>query len=182
MPRHIGVGADPHAGRTIAPKHAILLKHGHSRMLALSPARRAPPHVKGARRVQRGGRFLMCSACAMPKKSAAFSRASVRVGGSFIRPMQTAQTTSRQYSPQAMPCYIKLPCCRSRITASLLRYPKPYPGYPKPYPAEGASLSGRAFPATRKNRSSENSDDLFSIVSAPTYFPGPLPAKYLRRK
>ena len=34
----------------------------------------------------------------------------------------------------------------------------------------------------RKNRSSERSDDLFSFVSAPTYFPGPLPAKYLRRK
>ena len=129
-----------------------------------------------------GDAFSCAAHVPCQKKRAAFSRASVRVGGSFIRPMQTAQTTSRQYSPQAMPCYIKLPCCRSRITASLLRYPKPYPGYPKPYPAEGASLSGRAFPATRKNRSSENSDDLFSIVSAPTYFPGPLPAKYLRRK
>ena len=38
------------------------------------------------------------------------------------------------------------------------------------------------FLAYAKNRSSENSDDLFSLVSAPTYFPGPLPAKYLRRK
>ena len=71
--------------------------------------------------------------------------------------------------PQAMPCYIKLPCCRSRITASLLRYPKPYPGYPKRYPAGGgASLSGRAFPATRKNRSSEISNDLFSIRKTTT--------------
>ena len=76
--------------------------------------------------MQRGGRFLMCSACAMQKKSAAFSRASVRVGGSFIRPMRTAQTTSRQYSPQAMPCYIKLPCCRSRILHKL-HYLNPTP-------------------------------------------------------
>ena len=174
MPRHIGVGADPHAGRTTAPKHAILLKHGHSRMLAFSPARRARPHVKGARRVQRGGRFLMCSACAMPKKSAAFSRASVRVGGSFIRPMQTAQTTSRQYSPQAMPCYIKLPCCRSRITASLLRYPKPYPGYPKRYPAGGGEHHCQAghFPLHAKTGHRKSPMTCFPLCRRLPIFPG----------
>ena len=114
----------------------------------------------------------MCSACAMPKKSAAFSRASVRVGGSFIRPMQTAQTTSRQYSPQAMPCYIKLPCCRSRITASLLRYPKPYPGYPKRYPAGGVIVGRVIFRYTQKTGHRRIPMTCFPLCRRLPIFPG----------
>ena len=185
MPRHIGVGADPHAGRTIAPKHAILLKHGHSRMLAFSPARRAPPHVKGARRVQRGGRFLMCSACAMPKKEKAASPRTCHAWGSFIRPMRAAANTSRLMYP-------KTDSGRSNAPVAAATFPQVYPvtqpALPKSYPVTPChSRRGRHcrtghFPLHAKNRSSEFSDDLFSLVSAPTYFPGPLPAKYLRRK
>ena len=180
MPRHIDVGADPHAGRTIAPKHAILLKHGHSRMLALSPARRAPPHVKGARRVQRGGRFLMCSACAMPKKESCLLPRVCTRGGQLHTPYADCANHIPPIFPPSHALLHQTPLLpQPHFTQTAL--PKSYPVTPCHSRREHHCQAGH-FPLHAKNRSSENSDDLFSIVSAPTYFPGPLPAKYLRRK
>ena len=132
-----------------------------------------------------GDAFSCAAHVPCQKKRAAFSRASVRVGGSFIRPMQTAQTTSRLMYP-------KTDSVRSNAPVAAATFPQVYPvtqtALPKSYPVtpchsrrEHHCQAGH-FPLHAKNRSSENSDDLFSVVSAPTYFPGPLPAKYLRRK
>ena len=176
MPRHIGVGADPHAGRTIAPKHAILLKHGHSRMLALSPARRAPPHVKGARHVQRGGRFLMCSACAMPKKESCLLPRVCTRG----RQLHTPYADCANHIPPILPCTPKPHPVTSNSPVTAAALPQTDPVSLNHSRREHHCQAGH-FSAYAKNRSSENSDDLF-LVSAPTYFPGPLPAKYLRRK
>ena len=70
-----------------------------------------------------GDAFSCAAHVPCQKKRAAFSRASVRVGGSFIRPMQTAQTTSRQYYP--------VPPNRTLLHQTPLL---PQPPYPKPTP------------------------------------------------
>ena len=138
MSRYTGAGQTRTPGARPPPSTGYS-PHGNSRMLRTSPARRIPPHAKGARHVQRGGRFLMCGACAMQKRESCLLARLSRVGAASyalcgLRKPHPANTT---LYPQTAPCYIKLPCYRSRLTPNRPRFPKP--------PPPGASLPGGSF-------------------------------------
>ena len=127
MSRYTGAGQTRTPGARPPPSTGYS-PHGNSRMLRTSPARRIPPHAKGARHVQRGGRFLMCGACAMQKRESCLLARLSRVGAASyalcgLRKPHPANTT---LYPQTAPCYIKLPCCRSRILHKL-HYLNPTP-------------------------------------------------------
>ena len=114
--------ADPYTGRTTAPKHGIFPARefpyaAHFPCKAYSSPRQgcAPCAKRGTlSHVRR-----MCHA----KKRKLPPRASVTRGGSFVRPMRTAQTTSRQYYP--------VPPNRTLLHQTPLL---PQPPYPKPTP------------------------------------------------